>query len=80
MMPTTVWLAVAFAVGAPGGAIVIILSWLLLPPLVELTVAAAWWKYALAAYLLAPIWAPLLVGASLVSLSTRLGWVDWDRV
>jgi hypothetical protein len=59
----TAFLAVAFAFGAPGGGVLIILSWWLLTLVVDPAMADEWWEYALvAAYMLGPLWAPLLAG------------------
>jgi hypothetical protein len=80
MKSATAWFAVVFAIGAPVGAVLIVLSWLLLPGLVDPGVAAGWRELALAAHILAPVWAPLIVGAPIVSLAIRFGWVDRTSV
>ena len=71
-------LAVVFAFGAPGGGVLILLSWWLLTVIAHPAMADEWWEYALVAvYLLAPVWAPLLAGFATLRLAARLGWVDW---
>jgi hypothetical protein len=71
-------LAVTYALGAPGGGALIVLFWWLLTLVVDPAAADEWWEYALlAAYLLAPIWAPLLTGFAILRLAMRLGWADW---
>ncbi|MFZ1102351.1 MAG: hypothetical protein WAN86_05815 [Hyphomicrobiaceae bacterium] len=70
-------LAVTFAIGAPGGAVLILLYWWLLPLPAHPAMAAEWWEYALVvAYLLGPVWAPLLAGFAVVRLAARLGWAE----
>jgi hypothetical protein len=74
-------LAVVFAFGAPGGGVLILLSWWLLTQVVDPATADEWWEYALVtAYLAAPVWAPLLAGYATLRLGARLGWVDWRSV
>jgi|RhiMetdeSRZDD1v2_1073273.scaffolds.fasta_scaffold712288_1 hypothetical protein len=74
-------LAVVFGLGAPGGGVLVVVSWWLLTQAVDPGKAAKWWEHALVvAYLLAPVWAPLLAGFITVRLAARLGWVDWRSV
>jgi hypothetical protein len=76
--PTTVFLLAAFAFGAPGGAVLIVLFWWLLTLVAHPAMADEWWEYALvAAYILSPVWAPLLAGFATLRLASRFGWVDW---
>jgi hypothetical protein len=71
-------LTVVFAFGAPGGGVLVVLSWWLLTQVVDPAKAAERWEYALVvAYLLAPVWATLLAGFITLRLAARLGWVDW---
>jgi hypothetical protein len=71
-------LAVAFAFGTPGGSVLILLFWWLLVP--DPGHATEWWECALVvAYLLAPVWAPLLAGFAILRLAARLDWVDWPQ-
>ena len=71
-------LAVVFAFGTPGGAVLTILSWWLLTLVADPAMADEWWEYALVAiYLLAPVWTPLLAGFATLRLAARLGWGDW---
>jgi hypothetical protein len=71
-------LAVVFAFGTPGGGVLILLSWWLLIP--DPGHATEWWEYALVlAYLLAPLWAPLLAGVATLRLAARLDWLDWPQ-
>jgi hypothetical protein len=75
--PGVAFLAVVFACGSPGGAALIVLSWWLLTMVVDPIMADEWWEYALvAAYLLGPIWAPLLAGFAVLRLAQRLGWIE----
>ena len=70
-------LAVVFGFGAPGGGVLIVLSWWLLTLVADPATADEWWEYALVVtYLLAPVWAPLLAGFATLRLAARLGWVD----
>jgi hypothetical protein len=80
MQSKTARLAVVFTVGAPAGAVLMVLAWLMVPALVGPSVSAAWRDYGLAVYVLAPLWAPVIVGVPVVSVSTRYGWIDWERV
>jgi hypothetical protein len=74
----TEFLVVAFAFGAPGGSVLILAFWWLLTMVADPTIANEWWEYALvAAYLMAPMWAPLLAGFATLRLAARLGWIDW---
>jgi hypothetical protein len=69
---------VAFALGTPGGAILTVGFWWLLILVAHPAMADEWWEYALVAvYILAPLWAPLLTGFTVLRLAARLGWVDW---
>ena len=73
----TAFLAVAYAFGAPGGCALILLSWWLLPLVAHPGTATEWWERGLlAAYILAPAWAPLLAGFATLRLAARLGWSD----
>jgi hypothetical protein len=68
-------LATTFAIGAPGGGVLILLYWWLLPVSAHPATANEWWEYALVtAYLLGPVWAPLLAGFAVLRLAARLGW------
>ena len=70
-------LAATFAIGAPGGAVIILLYWWLLSLIALPATADEWWEYALvAAYLLGPIWAPLLTGFAVLRLAVRFGWAE----
>ena len=45
----------------------IVLSWWLLTLMVDPAMADEWWEYALvAAYMLGPVWAPLLAGLAVL--------------
>jgi hypothetical protein len=75
--PRAAFLAVVYAFGAPGGCALILLSWCLLSLVAQPGMATEWWEYGLvAAYILAPVWAPLLSGFATLRLAARLGWVD----
>jgi hypothetical protein len=75
--PVAEFLVVAFAFGAPGGGVLILAFWWLLTTVADPSMANAWWEYALvAAYLMAPLWAPLLAGFATLRLAARLGWTD----
>jgi hypothetical protein len=67
-------LAATYAFGAPTGGVIIVVFWWLLDLVAPPATAAEWWEYALvAAYLLAPVWAPLLCGFATLRLAARLG-------
>jgi hypothetical protein len=71
------FLAVIYAFGAPGGGLLIVVLWWLLASVTHPATATQWWQYALlAAYILAPVWAPLLSGFATLRLAARLGGVD----
>jgi hypothetical protein len=71
-------LAATYALGAPGGGLLVVAFWWLLALVAHPATATEWWQYALvAAYILAPAWAPLLSGFATLRLAARLGWVDW---
>jgi hypothetical protein len=70
-------LAATYAFGAPGGGVLIVAFWWLLDLVAPPATATEWWEYALVgAYMLAPVWAPLLSGFATLHLAARLGWVD----
>lgn len=76
----TASLAATYAVGSPGGGLIIVALWWLLDLVPDPTTATEWWQYALvAAYILAPVWAALLCGFAALRLAVRLGWVDWRK-
>jgi hypothetical protein len=71
-------LAATYACGAPGGGVLIVVFWWLLPVVADPTTAGEWWEYAVvAAYIFAPLWAPLASGFVTLRLAAQLGWVDW---
>jgi hypothetical protein len=73
----TASLAAIYAFGSPGGGVIIVAFWWLLDLVAPPATATAWWEYALVgAYILAPVWAPLLSGFASLRLAARLGWVD----
>lgn len=73
-------LAATVAIGAPGGALIILLFWWLLTSVTHPALASEWWEYALVAtYLLGPVWAPLLAGSAVLRLAARLGWAERFR-
>ena len=66
-------LAATYAIGAPSGGVLIVVFWYLLPLVADPATATEWWQYALlAAYLLAPVWAPLFSGFAMLRLA-RMG-------
>jgi hypothetical protein len=70
-------LAATYALGAPGGGVLIVVLWWLLAFVAHPATATEWWQYAfLAAYISAPVWAPLLSGFATLRLAARLGGVD----
>jgi hypothetical protein len=70
-------LAATFAIGAPGGAVIILLHWWLLTSVTHPAMAREWWEYALVTtYLLGPVWAPLLTGFAILRLAARFGWAE----
>jgi hypothetical protein len=74
----TASLAATYASGAPGGGVTIVVLWWLLDLVAPPATATGWWQHALiGAYLLAPVWAPLLSGFATLRLLARLGWADW---
>jgi hypothetical protein len=76
----TASLAAVYAFGSPGGGVLIVVLWWLLALVADPATATDWWQHALvAAYILAPVWAPLLSGFATLRLAARLGWVDWGN-
>jgi hypothetical protein len=82
----TASLAIALAVGAAGGGVLIllswwlVLSWWLLTSVAHPATASDWWDYPLVAtYLLAPAWAPLLASFATLRLAARFGWAASHR-
>jgi hypothetical protein len=59
--------------------VLIVLFWWLLTWVAHPANADQWWEYTLVvAYILAPLWAPLLAGFAL-RLTARPGWMDWRK-
>ena len=76
--PRAAFLATTYAFGTPVGGVLIIAFWWLLSSIADPATATEWWHYALvAAYILAPVWAPLFSGFVTLRLARRLGWADW---
>jgi hypothetical protein len=75
--PNTEYLAAAYSIGAPGGAVLVILSWWLLTGTLDPSMGGQEWQdHLLVAVhiLVTSAWTPLLIGIATLRLIARLGW------